>query len=34
MKMNEPKMFNLEPFSWLQRTLKGSYYWSLRKGSV
>jgi len=27
--MNEPKMFHIEPFSWLQRTLKGSYYWTL-----
>jgi len=32
--MNEPKRFHIEPFSWLQRTLKCSYCWTLIKGSV
>jgi len=27
--MNEPKRFHIEPFSWLQRTLKRSYYCTL-----
>jgi len=33
--MNEPKNvpYTVEPFSWLQRTLKGFYYWTLIKGS-
>jgi len=34
MMMNERKRFHIEPFYWLHRTLKGSYFWTLKKGSV